>query len=72
MYFESSLVYLDYLWFTCKQQENNNIHTKIVMALTSCDNTVITYRWKKRELTHHIESYQTHCRVPIVVFLYFC
>ena len=26
---------------------NNNIHTKIVMALTSCDNTVITYRWKK-------------------------
>ena len=42
------------------------------MALTSCDNTVITYRWKKRELTHHIESYQTHCRVPIVVTLYFC
>ena len=27
---------------------NNNIHTKIVMALTSCDNTVITYRWKKK------------------------
>ena len=51
---------------------NNNIHTKIVMALTSCDNTVITYRWKKREQTHHIESYQTHCRVPIVVTLYFC
>ena len=34
---------------------NNNIHTKIVMALTSCDNTVITIRWKKREQTHHIK-----------------
>ena len=22
--------------------------------------------------THYIESYQTHCRVPIVVTLYFC
>ena len=26
---------------------------------------------KKREQTHYIESYQTHCRVPIVVTLYF-
>ena len=35
---------------------NNNIHTKIVMALTSCDNTVITYRWKKKRADA--------CRVP--------
>ena len=26
---------------------SNNIHTKTVLALTSCDNTVITNRWKK-------------------------
>ena len=34
---------------------NNNIHTKIV--LTSCDNTVISYRWKKREQTHKFKPY---------------
>ena len=50
-------VYLDYykfIWIISglhvnNKRINNNIHTKIVMALTSCDNTVITYRWKKKK-----------------------
>ena len=41
-------VYLDYLRLHVNNKRiNNDIHKKIVMALTWCDNTVITYRRKK-------------------------
>ena len=39
----------------------------MVMALTSCVNTVITLRRKKGEQAHNIESYQTQCHEPIRV-----
>ena len=50
----SSLQVYKFIWIISglhvnNKRINNNIHTKIVMALTSCDNTVITYRWKKKE-----------------------
>ena len=52
--YKFSLQVYKFIWITSglhvnNKRINNNIHhTKIVMALTSCDNTVITYRWKKK------------------------
>ena len=44
---------------------NNNIHTIMVMALTLCDNTLITYGWKKRQQALNIEFYQIYALCPL-------
>ena len=47
-------VYLDYLCLHVNNKRiNNDIHKKIVMALTCCDNTVITHRRKKEAGAQH-------------------